>query len=117
MEQNIKSRCNGKIIIIDTGISHAYGGVLSALSIHYTLTPKSSSSPSSKNKNHKHKHDDDDEDKWVEREVVSALYVDRQEIIVTEEREIVGRFRHDHDYEERDDDDEEDDEDEEDEDD
>ncbi|KAF8896315.1 Metallo-dependent phosphatase-like protein [Infundibulicybe gibba] len=37
--KNIVSRCDGKIIIIDTGISHAYGGVLSALSIHYTLTP------------------------------------------------------------------------------
>lgn len=29
----IVSRCNGKVLIIDTGISHAYGGTLSALEI------------------------------------------------------------------------------------
>ncbi|KAF7312444.1 Adenylate cyclase [Mycena indigotica] len=74
----IVSRCNGKIIIIDTGISHAYGGVLSALSIHYTFTPVES---------------DDGEPRWVEREVVSTLYADRQEIIVDEARELVGNFR------------------------
>ncbi|KAF9557428.1 Metallo-dependent phosphatase [Agrocybe pediades] len=77
--RNIKSRCNGKIIIIDTGISHAYGGVLSALSIHYTLTPIG----------------DDHSNRWHEKEVVSALYVDRQEILVTNEREITGSFFHD----------------------
>ncbi|WWC59955.1 uncharacterized protein I303_102518 [Kwoniella dejecticola CBS 10117] len=37
--ERIVSRCNGSIIIIDTGISSAYGGVLSALDIVYTLTP------------------------------------------------------------------------------
>ncbi|KAJ7126852.1 Metallo-dependent phosphatase-like protein [Mycena epipterygia] len=75
----IVSRCNGKIIIIDTGISHAYGGALSALSIHYTFTPIGDN--------------DDGEPRWTEREVVSALYVDRQETIVDEERELVGVFR------------------------
>ncbi|KAJ7475979.1 Metallo-dependent phosphatase-like protein, partial [Mycena latifolia] len=74
----IVSRCNGKIIIIDTGISHAYGGALSALSIHYTFTPIEG---------------DEGEHRWTEREVVSALYVDRQETIVEEEREVVGDFR------------------------
>lgn len=88
--QNIKSRCNGKIIIIDTGISHAYGGALSALSIHYTFTPV----PSSPNNKQKHEDDDDHSDRWIEREVVSALYSDRQEIIVSDEREVVGSFRH-----------------------
>jgi hypothetical protein len=53
------------------GISHAYGGVLSALSIHYTLTPVSGT-----------------KNKWVEKETVSALYPDRQQIIVVESREI-----------------------------
>jgi hypothetical protein len=76
---NIKSRCNGKIIIIDTGISHAYGGVLSALSIHYTLEPIGG----------------DQSKRWIEREVVSALYADRQEVITTDEREVVGSFYHD----------------------
>ncbi|KAJ7067071.1 Metallo-dependent phosphatase-like protein [Mycena amicta] len=75
----IVSRCNGKIIIIDTGISHAYGGVLSALSIHYTFTPVEGS--------------EDTEPRWIEREVVSTLYADRQEIIVDEARELVGNFR------------------------
>ncbi|KAJ7285135.1 Metallo-dependent phosphatase-like protein, partial [Mycena rebaudengoi] len=74
----IVSRCDGKIIIIDTGISHAYGGVLSALSIHYTFTPIG---------------DEEESQRWTEREVVSALYPDRQEIIVDLEREVVGDFR------------------------
>ncbi|KAK7033246.1 adenylate cyclase [Favolaschia claudopus] len=76
----IVSRCDGKIIIIDTGISHAYGGALSALSIHYTFTPVDS---------------EEGEHRWIEREVVSALYVDRQETIVDQERELVGDFRFD----------------------
>ncbi|KAL7419822.1 hypothetical protein Q5752_005738 [Cryptotrichosporon argae] len=38
--EKIVSRCNGSVIIIDTGISSAYGGVLSALEIVYTLTPE-----------------------------------------------------------------------------
>ncbi|GLB40376.1 putative calcineurin-like phosphoesterase [Lyophyllum shimeji] len=75
--KGIVSRCKGKIIIIDTGISHAYGGVLSALSIHYTLTPIG----------------DDVEQRWVEKEVVSALYPERQEVLVVDEREVVGDFR------------------------
>ncbi|KAJ7030384.1 Metallo-dependent phosphatase-like protein [Mycena alexandri] len=74
----IVSRCNGKIIIIDTGISHAYGGALSALSIHYTFTPIDN---------------EEGAPRWKEREVVSALYVDRQETIVDQERELVGDFR------------------------
>ncbi|KAJ7261824.1 hypothetical protein B0H12DRAFT_337977 [Mycena haematopus] len=77
----IVSRCNGKIIIIDTGISHAYGGALSALSIHYTFTPIDS---------------DDGKSRWTEREVVSALYVDHQETIVDQQREVVGDFRFNH---------------------
>ncbi|KAG5637549.1 hypothetical protein H0H81_004180 [Sphagnurus paluster] len=72
----IVARCKGKIIIIDTGISHAYGGVLSALSIHYTLTPVGN----------------DADQRWVEKEVVSAIYPNKQEVIVTDEREVVGEF-------------------------
>ncbi|KAF8972208.1 Metallo-dependent phosphatase-like protein [Flammula alnicola] len=75
---NIQSRCDGKVIIIDTGISHAYGGVLSALSIHYTLEPIG----------------DDESQRWIEKEVVSAIYADRQEILVSDEREVVGNFHH-----------------------
>jgi len=71
----IVSRCGGKIIIIDTGISRAYGGVLSALSIYYTLTPI----PGEINK-------------WIEREVVSALYKDRREVLADDSREVIGDF-------------------------
>lgn len=63
-----------------TGISHAYGGALSALSIHYTFTPIAN---------------EEGEPHWIEREVVSALYVDRQETIVDQERQVVGDFRFD----------------------
>ncbi|KAJ3510486.1 hypothetical protein NLJ89_g4643 [Agrocybe chaxingu] len=76
--QNIVARCDGKIIIIDTGISHAYGGVLSALSIHYILEPIGN----------------DASQRWREREVITALYPDREDILATSEREIVGKFRH-----------------------
>jgi len=74
--QNIVSRCNGKIIIIDTGISHAYGGVLSALSIHYTLEPIGKP----------------EEKCWLETEVVSALYPDQRDVLIIDEREIIGNF-------------------------
>ncbi|KIY65199.1 Metallo-dependent phosphatase [Cylindrobasidium torrendii FP15055 ss-10] len=76
---NITSRCGGKIIIIDTGISRAYGGVLSALSIHYTLEPIGKALTL-------------DEQEWQEREVVSALYEDRQEILADDTRRVVGNF-------------------------
>jgi len=61
--------------MINKGISHAYGGVLSALSIYYTLTPVSGET-----------------NKWIEREVVSALYKDRRELLVDNSREVVGDF-------------------------
>ena len=66
-------------ILILLGISHAYGGALSALSIYYTLTPIG----------------DDASKRWREKEVVSALYHDRQEVLAVDEREIVGDFMHD----------------------
>ncbi|KAF8631376.1 hypothetical protein AX15_002431 [Amanita polypyramis BW_CC] len=72
--RNIKSRCNGKIIIIDTGISHAYGGALSALSIDYSLTPVVKGGV----------------EKWVEKEVVRALYADRREVVAFDTREFQG---------------------------
>ncbi|RDB26317.1 hypothetical protein Hypma_006636 [Hypsizygus marmoreus] len=77
--QGIVARCNGKVIIIDTGISHAYGGALSALSIHYTLTPVLGNGSGKKQR-------------WIEREIVSALYPDRQEVLVEDEREVLGDF-------------------------
>ncbi|KAI0367776.1 Metallo-dependent phosphatase [Pilatotrama ljubarskyi] len=76
--QKIVSRCGGKIIIIDTGISHAYGGALSALSVTYTLTPI----PESGSKGQQ----------WTEKEVVKALSVDREVVLASDEREVVGDF-------------------------
>lgn len=67
-EQNIVSRCNGKIIIIDTGISRAYGGRLSSLRIDYSLTKQ--------------------KDKWVEEEKVVKVYEDEEEIITVDIRVI-----------------------------
>jgi len=77
--QRIVSRCGGKIIIIDTGISHAYGGALSALSIDYTLTPTTVDMFGKVIA-------------WKEREVVMALYLDREEILADDERDVEGDF-------------------------
>ncbi|KAI0300881.1 Metallo-dependent phosphatase-like protein [Russula brevipes] len=76
--EKIVSRCNGKIIIIDTGISHAYGGALSALSVEYALEPVPSSSSLGK--------------KWREQEVVRAIYIDHSVVLVDETRDIFGDF-------------------------
>ncbi|KAL4064393.1 Metallo-dependent phosphatase-like protein [Scleroderma yunnanense] len=58
--RNIVARCGGKVLIIDTGISRAYGGVLSALSIDYSLEPVKGGG-------------------WKEQEVVKALYAEQDD--------------------------------------
>ncbi|PCH42207.1 Metallo-dependent phosphatase [Wolfiporia cocos MD-104 SS10] len=72
--EKIVSRCGGKIIVIDTGISHAYGGALSALSITYTLQPLS-------------------DNRWLEKEEVTALYKDQQELLTHNERGFQGNLQ------------------------
>ncbi|KIJ66966.1 hypothetical protein HYDPIDRAFT_26381 [Hydnomerulius pinastri MD-312] len=68
--QSIVARCGGKVLIIDTGISHAYGGVLSALSIEYTLEPVKGGG-------------------WKEQEVVKALYAEQEdELLVLATRDL-----------------------------
>ncbi|KAH9821567.1 Metallo-dependent phosphatase-like protein [Melampsora americana] len=59
--KGILGRCQGKILLIDTGISSAYGGALSALEIQYTLSlnPKSNLDQNPTN--------------WQESELVYAL--------------------------------------------
>ena len=54
--------------------------MLSALSIDYTLTPvsKSTTNPG--------------ENRWKEREIVTALYVDGEEVIAVSEKELIGNF-------------------------
>ena len=49
------------------------------MSIYYTLTPIG----------------EDASGRWQEREVITALYPDRQQVLVIDEREIVGDFDHD----------------------
>jgi hypothetical protein len=67
-------RANGRT----KGISHAYGGALSALSVEYTLESVPSASSS-------------EENRWREKEVVKAVYIDRSAVVlVDEERDIFG---------------------------
>ena len=97
------SRCKGKIIIIDTGtvvhclngfqrrteipmlgISKAYGGVLSALSITYSLMPTASVASS------KFEQSSFKGQRYVERETIKVIYEQRNETLVDEERVIEG---------------------------
>lgn len=85
---NIVARCGGKVLIIDTGkwgsqlktanwslkgragISRAYGGALSALSVQYSLEPLKDGG-------------------WKEQEVVKALYAEQEdELLVYDTRDI-----------------------------
>jgi hypothetical protein len=84
--ERIVHRCNASIIIIDTGISSAYGGVLSALEIIYTLTPIASPS-------HDHRQDPlrgaSVGERYVEREEIHAIYERRTKTIALAEKEVV----------------------------
>jgi len=82
------SRCGGKIIIIDTGISHAYGGVLSALRIEYTLTPVESREYNIFGR--KVDISVANQQVYLEREAIHAIYPHKTEQFVYQEREIVG---------------------------
>ena len=64
------SRCDNTIIIIDTGISSAYGGVLSALEITYTITQAQGAK----------------EGEWVEHELIKALYVGTDPVVFVDEK-------------------------------
>jgi hypothetical protein len=66
------------------GISHAYGGALSALSIHYTLTPAELPAD--------HMPPGGRQQIWKEIEVVKAVYPSREEILVQNERHVEGDF-------------------------
>jgi hypothetical protein len=104
--EKIVHKCNGTIIIIDTGepvfahslrlklragISSAYGGVHSALEISYTLRP-SQKLPSSPDHHQDPFVADPDTTasttSYIEREEVYAIYPDSRVKIVTEEREV-----------------------------
>ncbi|KAG8877968.1 hypothetical protein FRB98_006424 [Tulasnella sp. 332] len=71
---HILSRCDGKIIIIDTGISHAYGGILSAAKFTYTLWPSKTKGV------------------WIARDLVTAIYPDGEDVLIDDIREIRADF-------------------------
>ncbi|KAF8344506.1 hypothetical protein F5887DRAFT_918068 [Amanita rubescens] len=66
------SRFLPRLIMTCEGISHAYGGALSALSIEYSLVPVPRGRV----------------EKWVEKEVVRALYADSWDVMANDVREI-----------------------------
>lgn len=93
--EKIVHRCSASVIIIDTGISSAYGGVLSALEIVYTLTPAIDTNP------HQEPfmpHILDVEATsavvkgltYIEREEVYAIYPKRKKLIAVEERTVTA---------------------------
>ncbi|GAA5888691.1 hypothetical protein JCM6882_009052 [Rhodosporidiobolus microsporus] len=97
----IMARCDGKVLLIDTGISRAYGGPLSSLEILHTLTPPSqlsladalsyglvNLSDPTPEETLRAMMEGPGSVKWVEKEVVSALYTDGKDSVelVREER-------------------------------
>lgn len=87
------ARCNASVIIIDTGISSAYGGVLSALEIIYTLTAVD-------RRGRDHSQDPfllstgsesmaGLKGRFIEREEVHAIYEKSRKWLALEEREVV----------------------------
>ncbi|KAG9000408.1 hypothetical protein FRB94_005462 [Tulasnella sp. JGI-2019a] len=71
---HIVSRCDGKILIIDTGMTHAFGGVLSAAKFTYTMWPS------------------DTQGRWIVRDMVTAMYPDHEEVLVDEVEEVKADF-------------------------
>ncbi|KAK1920809.1 Metallo-dependent phosphatase-like protein [Papiliotrema laurentii] len=84
--ERIVDRCNASIIIIDTGISSAYGGVLSALEVIYTLT-RLDNEPD-------HRQDPLTGDGsslatcYIEREEIYAIYRKGKQVITIDEKVI-----------------------------
>ncbi|GAA5824030.1 hypothetical protein JCM5353_007065 [Sporobolomyces roseus] len=101
--EGILSRCRGKVLLIDTGISKAYGGSHSYLEILHTLTPASLLSYEQLSE----LGSDDErmvlgqevsEDEWIEEELITAQYEEsgnggedrgrREEVLVRDKRRI-----------------------------
>lgn len=75
--KGILPRCRSKVIVIDTGISSAYGGVLSALEIIYSLKPVvNDDAPSAPIR------------RMVEKETVTAIYEGSTKAIAKKERTV-----------------------------
>lgn len=84
----IVHRCDGNVIIIDTGISKAYGGVLSALEITYDLYEQATEELDYHQKALAAEDTLRSKTRFIEVEVVHALYargkvqLDRREEVV-----------------------------------
>ncbi|GAA5983881.1 hypothetical protein JCM11641_006407 [Rhodosporidiobolus odoratus] len=87
--EGIQSRCGGKVLLIDTGISRAYGGPLSSLEIVHTLTPPSQLTLSealefgivdladpTPEETLRVQKESGEPVKWIEREIIKALYTE-----------------------------------------
>ncbi|KIM33622.1 hypothetical protein M408DRAFT_37492, partial [Serendipita vermifera MAFF 305830] len=88
---NIVSRCGGKVIIIDTGISHAYGGVLSGLSITYSLHRLDAKGEPVAKRDGKHGSSSSAQ-RWLEIEKVVAVYNDKSRLLTEERRTLTGDY-------------------------
>ena len=73
--EGIVTRCGGKIVLIDTGISRAYGGVLSAVEILYSLQPAQ-------------------DGEWFEEEIINALYQDDKTVELVRENRTLSLPHH-----------------------
>jgi len=81
------ARCNGEIIIIDTGITFHYGGVVSALRVEYGLFPlENPDSMMALNATVSRTR------RWRELEVVHALYEGSSKELVRSDKIIEGSF-------------------------
>jgi len=85
--ENMVARCDGNIIIIDTGITPAYGGVLSALRVQYGLFPleihgsmMALNATTSRTR------------RWRELEIVHALYEGSSKELARSDKIIEGSF-------------------------
>ncbi|SCZ87828.1 BZ3500_MvSof-1268-A1-R1_Chr2-3g05296 [Microbotryum saponariae] len=95
----VRERCGGRILLIDTGISRAYGGSLSALEIITTYTPQSPfPAPFIPGPQDEPITLDtprgvpDGPMSWLEKEVVKAIYVGergRDQVVLAEEERYV----------------------------
>lgn len=74
------------LILSPTGISPAYGGVLSALDVVYTLTPKYSRGSSDESQ------ESTESTVYIETEKITAIYPGHRKVFVSQRREISGRF-------------------------
>ncbi|KAF8312516.1 Metallo-dependent phosphatase [Clavulina sp. PMI_390] len=80
----IISRCDSKILLIDTGMSSAYGGILSALVVHYTLTPIEADSSAAGTRAASANR----QKRYTEKEKIEAIYPHKRVHIHTETREV-----------------------------